>query len=177
MEIEYDKLDNEWINNFEKTDKLYQDFYKDDVYYTSLRIIYINRRNEIEKIKEETFLMTTPNTITREEILEILKQNSYDNDRRYTLLSILKYNFTLETEDIKYFLKSYNEYNFLTVVKNIDTIIFDKSINMLQDLNDIIFLFYEKSSELKTKDPSAVTKKIDLNINNKKKTIKKRFKE
>jgi hypothetical protein len=177
MEIEYNKLNDDWINNFEKTDKLYQDFYKDDVYYTSLRIIYVNRKNEIEKIKEETFLMTSPNTISREEILEILKKNSYDNDRRYTLLSILKYNFTLETEDIKYFLKSYNDYNFLTVIKNIDAIKFEKSINMLQDLNDIIFLFYEKSTELKKKDPNTITKKIDLSLNNKKKTIKKRYKE
>ena len=77
MEIEYNKLNDDWINNFEKTDKLYQDFYKDDVYYTSLRIIYVNRKNEIEKIKEETFLMTSPNTISREEILEILKKNSF----------------------------------------------------------------------------------------------------
>jgi hypothetical protein len=89
----------------------------------------------------------------------------------------LKYNFTLETEDIKYFLKSYNDYNFLTVIKNIDAIKFEKSINMLQDLNDIIFLFYEKSTELKKKDPNTITKKIDLSLNNKKKTIKKRYKE
>ena len=37
MELEYNKLDDEWINNFEKTDKLYQEFYKDDVYYINLR--------------------------------------------------------------------------------------------------------------------------------------------
>ena len=65
----------------------------------------------------------------------------------------------------------------LTVIKNIDAIKFEKSINMLQDLNDIIFLFYEKSTELKKKDPNTITKKIDLSINNKKKTIKKRYKE
>ena len=27
-------LDDEWINEFEKTDKLYKEFYKDDLYYS-----------------------------------------------------------------------------------------------------------------------------------------------
>ena len=44
------ELTDEWINNFEETDKLYQDFYKDDLYYIHLKFIYINRENEIDKI-------------------------------------------------------------------------------------------------------------------------------
>ena len=43
MENEY-KLDDEWINNFEKSDQLYKDFYTDDVYYTNLHLIYINKK-------------------------------------------------------------------------------------------------------------------------------------
>ena len=39
MDIEYNKLDDEWINNFENTDRLYKDFYKDDVNYINLSII------------------------------------------------------------------------------------------------------------------------------------------
>ena len=57
MNFEYSKLNDDWIVNFEKTDKLYQDFYKDDLYYINLKIIYINRNNEIEKVKQESFLM------------------------------------------------------------------------------------------------------------------------
>ena len=63
MDLEYDKLDDDWINNFENTDKLYKDFYKDDLYYVNLRVIYINRENEIEKLKQESFLMSKPNNI------------------------------------------------------------------------------------------------------------------
>ena len=51
MEIEYNNLDDEWINEFNKIDKLYEDFYKDDLYYINLRVIYVNRENEIDKIK------------------------------------------------------------------------------------------------------------------------------
>ena len=88
MELEFNYLDDEWINNFEKTDKLYEDFYKDDLYYINLRILYINRNNEIDKIKHESFLLTTKNYISREEILGILKNNSTDNETNYSLLSI-----------------------------------------------------------------------------------------
>jgi hypothetical protein len=177
MESVCDKLNDDWINNFEKTDKLYQDFYKDDLYYINLQLIYVNRYSEIEKIKQESFLMTTPNFISREEILQILKKNSDANERRYKLLTILKYNITLDADDIKNFLKSNNNDVFLTVVKNIDAITFEKTINMLQDLNDLIFIFYEKSDELKKPNPNTITKKVHLNPNTKKKTIKKQYKD
>jgi hypothetical protein len=51
MDFENDKLNDDWINNFEKTDKLYQDFYRDDLYYINLKFLYVNRENFIEKIK------------------------------------------------------------------------------------------------------------------------------
>ena len=178
MELEFNTLDDDWINNFEKTDKLYQDFYKDDLYYTNLQVIYINRANEIEKIKQESFLMSSPNYITREEIIKILKNNSNDNERRYTLLTILKYNVTLDADDIKSFLKNNNDDNFLTVVKNVDAIKFEKTISMLHDLNDIIFIFYEKSNELKTTNSNNITKKTHSQKSKSKKyTFKKQYKE
>jgi hypothetical protein len=172
------ELNDEWINNFEKTDKLYQDFYKDDLYYVNLQFIYVNRENEIEKIKQESFLMSSPNYISREEILQILKGSTIDNDKRYSLLSILKYNILLDVDEVKSFLLYSNEErNYLNIVKNIDAISFEKSISMFHDLNDLIFVFYEKSLELKKVDPNNVTKKIYLRSNYNKKTIKNRYKD
>lgn len=198
MEFEYNELNDDWINNFESNDKIYQDFYKDDIYFINLKFIYINRSSDIDKIKQESFLLKIPNYVNREEIIGLLKKNSIDNEKRYTLLSILKYNITLDAEDIKIFLKNQNQPidykylnskntsifldndNFLTVIKNIDTIKFEKTINMFHDLNDLIFVFYEKSTELKEQNPNNITKKIYLRSSNyasHKKTIKKRYKD
>jgi hypothetical protein len=178
MEFE---LNDDWIHNFEKTDKLYQDFYKDKLYYTNINFVYVNRDNTIEKIKQESFLMSEPNYISREEIIGLLKSNSIENDKRYTLLSILKYNITLEVEEIRGFLDALDvsEYNeqFLTPIKHIDSITFENSINMFHDLNDLILIFYEKSNELKPAVSSNATKKIYLKTNTKKKTIRKQYKE
>ena len=170
------ELNDEWINNFEKTDKLYQDFYKDDLYYVNLKFIYVNRENEIEKTNQESFLMSSPNYISREEIIQILKDSAIDNNKRYSLLSILKYNILLDADEVKNFLLYSNEEkNYLNIVKNIDAVSFEKSISMFQDLNDLIFVFYEKSLELKKVDPNNITKKIYLRSKTNKKTIKKRY--
>ena len=178
MDSENYKLNDDWINNFEKTDKLYQDFYRDDLYYINLKFLYVNRENFIENIKMETHLMSKPNYIFREEILQILKRCTIDNDNNYSLLSIIKYNITLEADDIKNFLSNtHEERNFLNIVKNIDAISFEKTINMFQDLNDLILIFYEKSKDLKVVNPNNSTKKIYLRSNANKKTIKKRYKD
>lgn len=183
----HNELNDDWIINFEETDKLYKDFYKDNLDYVNVDFIYINDEDEIEKIKQETFLLSHQNSITRDELIGLLKRNSIDNDKRYSLLSILKYNITLEADDIKHFLltpnlSSYNE-RFLTINKHIDTIFFEKTITMFQDLNNVYFIFYEKTKDNKNCDLNSITKKIYLDIisnnkNNKryKKTIKKQYK-
>ena len=155
-----DKLDDNWIIDFENKDKLYQDFYKDDIYFTNINFIYVNQENEIEKIISENFIMSTPNYITREEIIRILKKKSLncENNKKYTLLSLLKYNISLNVEDVTTFLKvkSYSD-DFLISIKNIDTIKFDKTINMFQDLNDLFFIFYEKTDKKEIKN---ITKRV-----------------
>ena len=37
-----EELNDDWIQKFEKTDNLYQDFYKDNLYYTNIHYIYVN---------------------------------------------------------------------------------------------------------------------------------------
>lgn len=182
--LQQNKLDDEWIKNFENTDKLYENFYKDDIYYVNLKFFYVNRLNELEKIKMENFFMSQPNYILREEILHIIKKSITDNDnnKQYSLLSLLKYNITLDVDDMKNFLQKEDKYQdeerkFLTIIKNIDTIKFDKTISMFQDLNDLILIFYEKTKELKKKEPDRCTKKIYLRRSSKKKTIKKQYKD
>jgi len=171
MNFEYNILNDDWIKEFEKTDKLYQDFYKDDLYYINLKFIYINKFSEIERIKNENFLMSSPNYISREEMIGILKCNAKYNEITYSLLSILRYTINLEPEDIKNFLNNSNEFNFLNVNKNIDAIKFEKTINMFQDLNDLILIFYEKTKDDK---PKIFTKKnLIRSLSRKKKTIRK----
>lgn len=177
-------LNDDWILDFEKKDEFYKDFYKDDIYYTNIHTIYINRNNEIIKINQETFLLSNPNIITREEIVGMLKKKSYHDNKYYKLISILKYNITIEPENILQYIHSKNEintsYNYLEDIPHIDEIHFEKSITMFQDLTDIYCIFFEKSNELLNKKSHNSTKKIYLkkSINTKhKNTIRKQYKD
>ena len=147
-------LDETWIQNFEKFDKPYEEFYKDNIYYVTINIIYVNKENNIEKINQEIYFMKNPNIISREEIIGIIKRNSIIHDNpsnKYSFLSMVKYNFVLNPEDVNTFLKSneidYYNNNFFTIIKHIDSIVFEKTINMFQDLNTLVIIFYEKDNK------------------------------
>jgi hypothetical protein len=153
------KLDDDWIKNFENVDADYKDFYKD-----------------------ESFLLSNPNHILREEILQILKKSSIEDERRYSLLALLKYNITMDPDDIQKYIALDTgihtvERNYLSIIKNIDSISFDQTISMMHDLNDLILVFYEKSNELKEKNVNSLTKKIYIRHSSNKKTIKKQYKD
>jgi len=163
-------LNDDWIKKFKQTDKLYQDFYKDDVYYINARYVYVNKSNEIDHIKQDSVLMSSKNYISREELIGMLKRNSND----FSIMSILKYNITLDVEDVYHFMNnnSTSKYDrFLTNVKNIDSVMFDKTINMFQDLNELVFVFHEKTN----KTNAAVTKKVFIYPNHHKKTVRKQY--
>ena len=152
MELDkYDEiLDDSWIKEFAESDKLYQDFYKDDNYYTEVHYVYINTDNNIVKIDQETFLFNAKNVISRDDIIGLIKRNSEVDSVRYSIMSILKYNNTLEPESIKQFVyddPDNTTYNYMTPIKNIDSIKFERTINMFQDLNDLLFIFYEKPAK------------------------------
>jgi hypothetical protein len=179
FEKEDEILDDSWINDFENNDKPYNDFYKDDIHTVNINILYVNKNNDIEKVSEEVFFMKTPNVISREEIIGLIKKRNINNGNDYSLLSILKYNITLNPEDVNSFSKSkpnnFDDYNsnFLTTIKHIDTIFFDKTIITFQDINTLFIIFYEKNKDNSTRNNNSnTTKKIylrrRLNSNNKK---------
>ena len=188
MELEIqneDKLDESWIKNFDEMDFVYSEYYKSDIYFVKFTFIYVNKENEIFKIKEELFFLKNPNIITREELIAIIKKNSILFNKRHSLLSLLKFNITIDPENIKYLLKTEENLEnhvkkYITVLKNIDEIVLDKTISMYQELNNIIIIYYEKiidnDNNLYNKvNRNNTTKKVYLhkNSSNYKKTLRK----
>lgn len=163
------QLEYDWIKEFEKKDAQYEIFYKEDVTYISVRSIYVDSGSNIQTIKEEKTFMREKNVLSRDELLGILKRNSFHNNNRYTVLSILKYNPSLDPTEVEHFLKSNNLNSHLTVIKNIDEIHYETTINMFQDLNDLIIVFFQKPH---SNTNSIQTKKIVIS-QSRKKTLRK----
>ena len=152
MEFENELLDDNWIKEFEIIDKEYEKLYNSDTFFVNIHFLYINKENVIESVNEQKFIMTIPNYIYRDELVGLIKRNYIRNEKKYILLSILKYNFKLLPENLNTFLKHEDtdyknlNFDFFTQVKNIDTIKFEKSFDMFQDLNDLFLVFYEKTN-------------------------------
>ena len=178
-------LDLSWIHEFEKIDNEYKIYYSEELSFIRIHSIYVNNCNEIEKIREEKILLKTPGVLQKEELLSIIKHNSFSNQVKYSLLSILKFNISLEPIHLKTFLRNKNPAigaPFLQSIKNLDTIKFEKSITMFHDINELLIIFHQKinkpirvSSDLT--EVSNRTKKVFINSNPKKKTKKKELKE
>jgi hypothetical protein len=168
---EINELDEAWINDFEENDKHFEIFYSEDIEYVKMHFIYLDKENNIEKVKEDKFFFKTPNIISRDEIMGVLKTYSFIDATKYSIQSILKYNIDLEPLDVKHFLKnaSSNKYSYLTSITNIDDITFKKTIAMFHDLNNLCFLFYQKDKPQGT-NSEKMTKKARFIENNKKHT-------
>lgn len=164
-------LDTRWIQEFESIDYNYKKFYNEVVCDIKICSIYVDKNNNIENVKQETLELSRENVITKEEIIKIIKQNSVNQKKRYTLLSLLKYNFDLDASNVIHYLKQLQPKrdDYLTLVKNIDNIPLNSTVNMMQDLNTIFILFYEKNVT-----SNNTTKKVY--INNHTKTKKKQLK-
>jgi hypothetical protein len=160
--------------------------------YITFTSIYIND-DKITNVIKEKIELEKDNVITRAELVDIIKKYSFFLEKRYTILSILKYNITglkyeelpvvklsesdddagsgswsgseEESEEEKSELEE--DPNFLTIIKNIDDICLENTASSFQDLNEIIILFNEKNNiaDINTnKKPSfSQTKRVYMN--------------
>jgi Mg2+/Co2+ transporter CorB len=126
------------------------------------------------------------NNISREEIIGILKRNNTKDEKTFTIMTMLKYNFDLEPTDVRNFLLNSNNSegdDYLSVVKDVDEIVWNRTISMFQDLNNLIIIFYENEKikmHQQQKSENGKTKRIYLSSNaslsSHSKTLKKKLK-
>jgi hypothetical protein len=170
-----DDLDTSWLDSFEKMDNEYKNYYNEHQLYIRIHFVYINKNSEIIKVREQKHFFVRPNTISKEELIAIIKSNS---NKTYSLLSILKFDIDIQPQDLKSFLKpNYTNDQFLQSIKHIDDIVFDKSISIFHDINALFIILYEKHDSLRSPHNSKnITKKVFINANTNKNTRRKQFK-
>ena len=78
--------------------------------------------------------------------MDIIKKNN-DNSK-YKIFSLLKYNFDINIENID---DDYKEKLFFTNLKNINDIYWNKTIRKFQELNSLYLLFKHNSNNNNTK--------------------------
>lgn len=131
-----------------------------------LTYIFINNVNEVDKISQEIYNMVTPNIITKEEIIKLLKNNINTREiKKYTITSLLQYNVDIENEELaqnylneEYVVEDLNFLPFLNIIKEIRNIYWKPSLSVFKELNELFIIYYE-NIEIKNRN-NNITKKI-----------------
>ena len=169
MDSDSEQFDDDWINKYENEEKKYEIFYPEEVKYLKVNCLYINKKNELEKITEKEINLNKGNKIEKEELVKLIRENDKIDKTKYKLISILIYNFNLENNELKNFLKDNQEFNLLTNLKNIDDYTFESSLSYFHNLNNIYIVF-----NVLEKNNIPNTKRVRFNIQ-KGKTRKKKI--
>lgn len=156
----YNELDCSWIDEFEQNELEYASFYKEQIYSIKINYIYVDKTNSIDNIHQETILVEN-GKLDKEKIIEIIKNNKKKGNVDYKLISILKYNITLEPEHIKDYLNNDSNDEYLSKVDILQDIYFKDSINLFQDLNCLYIIFCDKTMR---ENRNKITKRVILSL-------------
>ena len=164
--------------------------------------IYVNNDNKITNVIKEVIFLQNENIVSRPELVDIIKKKSFFLDKRYSVLSILKYNIIgkkensdseeeeeaqasdeeeeEEASDANTITSCISDYDidfnssYLTVIKNIEDIHLDNTLPSFQDLNEILILFYDKNNiaDINTNKTPSFSQTKRVYINRKNKTTR-----
>ena len=159
-------IDVNWIKDFENEERYYTMFYPEKARSIKVDFLYVNKHKEIEKISEKVLFLRTENKITKEELIQLVKENEKIDKIKYKLVSVLIYNITLKHDELRNFLHGSDNYDFMTSLKNIDDYDLQSSVNCLQSVNNMYIIYTEEPNDGKPK--MANTKRVRFNIVDKK---------
>ena len=138
-------LDISWIEEYEDIERRYEMFYKEPFKEINTVMIYINRQSEIVKISQKDISLRTENLISKNEIMEIVRDHSTVGETKYKILSLLTYNIDITHANLRKFLESdLGEDKFLHSLTLLDDIMLSPSIHLFHDINSLFIVYYEQ---------------------------------
>ena len=122
LDYTFEELDTSWLHELDKINNEHKFYIKEDLLFIKINYIYVNSKQEITNLYEEKYIFKTPNVLVKEDLIGLIKRNSFVNQTKYSLFSILKYNISLEAQNLKTFFKTKNNIigdSYLQSIKNI----------------------------------------------------------
>ena len=163
------ELDDYWLEEIEKEEEEYDIFYKEITDIIRVTYIYINENKKIYNIKKDKIDLDD-NKLNKESLIFLLKKNKTHNNSVHKIISILQYNIDLKPQEINLFLKNPDNFNFLNINENIDTIKWEDTIKLFKDMNTLYIIYYKPPNK-----PKKNTKKIYIKQKLKRKKSRKRY--
>lgn len=152
----------DWIEEYEDEEKYYTMFYPEKTSEIKVNMLYVNKTNELEKIREKMLYLFRENEIKKEDLIKLITENNRIDKVKYKLISIMIYNVTLTHQEMKHFLTNPDKYDFITSLRNIEDCHLQPSVNCLQELNNVYIIFTEE--DIERKKLLANTKRVKFNL-------------
>lgn len=140
-------IDSNFITEYENNINLYYKFYKNNVDFINIYLIYLDNDNNISFFeKKKEFL--NESILKIDKVISIIKNNkSHKNNnsyKNYKLLYLLKYNFNIDNRELQTFINNPNKFNLLSHVNILNDISFDKTITFFSELNSLYIILKKK---------------------------------
>ena len=110
----------------------------------NIYLTYINHENEIEIVsREKLYIKNRQNTITRNQLIYIIKNCQRRSNISYKLVSIMVYNINVTPETLTDYIEKPEDFVSLFTLSRIDSFELQSTISMLKEFNAIYFFFSE----------------------------------
>jgi hypothetical protein len=110
----------------------------------NIYLTYINCENEIEIIsRKKLYIENKENTITRNQMVDIIKNNQRRNNIQYKLISVMVYNINVTPETLSDYIEKPEDFISLFTLSRIDSFELQSTISILKEFNALYFFFFE----------------------------------
>jgi hypothetical protein len=133
-------LSNDYNSNVEYSKKFKMKRLRD----INIYITYINSENEIEIIsRKKLYIENKKNTITRNNLVDVIKNFQRRNNISYKLISIMVYNINVTPDTLTDYIEKPEDFVSLFALSRIDSFNLQSTISMLKEYNAMYFFFSE----------------------------------
>jgi hypothetical protein len=110
----------------------------------NIYLTYINSENEIEIIsRKKLYIENKQNTITRNQLVDTIKNSQRRNNIHYKLISVMVYNINVTPETLSEYIEKPEDFVSLFALSRIDSFELQSTISMLKEFNAMYFFFSE----------------------------------
>lgn len=156
-------LDNKWLDEVEKNNIDYANFYKDDIYNIKVIFVYVDNNNTIYHVSSEHLELETKNTVSQKEIVTIVNDKKKINKKNYRIFNCYLYNIDIDPDDLhKLIANQYNQSSFFRSINLAYDIKINPTIAQFHTINTLYLFMREKPTDINSDNNSKrnVTRKI-----------------
>ena len=137
--------------------------------------LYVNLDDELETVNSSMYILDVNSRIPKNSLVNVIKEHREKHGKKYRLINLIKYNVTLDPEDVIHMLSVDNHEGdaFVTHESYNRDIHFAETVCILQNLNSLYFVFRETPT--KSHRARAQTRKISVSPHINDKTRRKRI--